>query len=49
MDERTFLEVTAAVIYKIQNKIPMTTAKEEFLEDVIQDWAEIWGYETLTN
>lgn len=44
MDERTFIEVAAAVIFKIQNKIPMTTAKEEMMEDFISDWSEVFGF-----
>lgn len=45
MDERTFIEVAAAVIFKIQNKIPMTTAKEELMEDFIEDWSEAFGFD----
>lgn len=45
MDERTFIEVAAAVIFKIQNNIPMTTAKEEMMEDFIKDWAECFGFD----
>lgn len=45
-DKRTFTEVFAVVIYKIGHNLPMTTAKEEMMEDFIKDWAEVFGYET---
>lgn len=45
MDERTFIEVAAAVIFKIQNKIPMMTAKEEMMEDFLEDWSEAFGFD----
>jgi hypothetical protein len=43
----TFTETLAIVKYKIENKIPMTTAKEELVEDFINEWAEIFGYNTI--
>lgn len=45
--EQTFLETFAVVKEKIDAGIPMLTAKEEFIDSVIQDWAELWGYETV--
>lgn len=44
--DQTFLETFAVVKGKIINGIPMMTAKEEFVEDVIRDWAELFGWET---
>lgn len=46
-DNRTFTEIFAVVKYKIEHNIPMMTAKEEWCEDIIKDWAEIFGYETI--
>ena len=46
-DKRTFTEIFAVVKYKIEHNLPMMTAKEELMEDFINDWAEIFGYETL--
>ena len=42
---QTFTETLAVVKYKIENKLPMTTAKEELMEDFIEEWTEIFGYE----
>lgn len=47
MDERSFTEIFAVVKYKIQNNLPMTTAKEELMEDFIKKWAEDFGYKTV--
>ena len=46
-DTRTFTEVFAAVKYKIINKLPMSTAKEELMENFIKDWVDVFEYETL--
>ena len=46
-DTRTFTEVFAAVRYKIQNDLPMTTAKEELMENLIKEWVDAFGYEAL--
>lgn len=43
----TFGDVFAIVKGKMANKLPMTTAKEEMMEDFINDWAELFGYESL--
>lgn len=45
-DNRTFTEVFAAVKYKITNNIPMMTAKEELMQDFIEEWAENFGFES---
>lgn len=45
-DKRSFTEVFAVVKYKIEHNLPMTTAKEELMNDFIEDWSEIYGYET---
>lgn len=45
--QQTFLETFAVVKEKIDAGIPMLTAKEEFIESIIQEWAELWGYETV--
>ena len=46
-DTRQFTEVFAAVIYKIKNKLPMLTAREELMENFIKDWVDAFGYEAL--
>lgn len=46
-DTRTFTKVFAAVKYKIQNKLPMLTAREELMENFIKDWVDAFGFETL--
>lgn len=46
-DTRSFYEVFVAVKYKILNKIPMSTAKEEMMEDFINDWSELFGFESV--
>lgn len=46
-DTRTFEEVLAAVKYDIVNKYPIITAKEEFVEDVINDAVELFGYDFI--
>lgn len=45
-DNRTFTEIFAAVKYKIEHNIPMMTAKEELMEDFIEEWSENFGYAT---
>lgn len=42
-DKRTFTEIFAVVKYKIEHNIPMSTAKEELMEDFINDWIENFG------
>ena len=46
-DTRTFTEVFAAVKYKVLNKLPMLTAREELMENFIKDWVDAFEYETL--
>lgn len=46
-DTRDFDEVFAAVKYKILNKIPMATAKEKFVEDIIKDAVGSFGYDFI--
>ena len=46
-DTRDFDEVFAAVKYKILNKIPMSTAKEKFVEDIIKDAVDSFGYDFI--
>ena len=43
----TFGDVFAIVKGKMANKLPMMTAKEEMMEDFINDWAELFGYDSL--
>ena len=47
VDTRTFTEVFAAVVYKIKNNLPMTTAREELMENFVKDWTDAFGYEAL--
>jgi len=46
-DIRSFDEVLAAVKWKIHKKEPMMTAKEEFVEDIIQKGVELFGYDFI--
>ena len=46
-DTRDFDEVFAAVKYKVINKMPMMTAREKFVEDVIKDAVELFGYDFI--
>ena len=46
-DNRSFTEVFAAVKYKVLNKLPMLTAREELMENFIKDWVDAFDYETL--
>lgn len=46
-DTRTFTEIFSVVRYKMQNYLPMTTAREELMENFIKDWADAFGYESL--
>lgn len=45
--EQTFLETFAVVKGKMANGIPMTTAKEELMEDFIKDWVDLFGFDTI--
>lgn len=44
-DKRSFDEVFVAVKYKILNKIPMLTAKEKLVEQMIMDAVDAFGYD----
>ena len=44
---QTFSETFAVVKGKIASGIPMLTAKEELMERFLQDWAEIFGADTI--
>ena len=46
-DTRSFTEVFAAVKYKITNNLPMTTAKEELMENFVKEWVDAFGYEAM--
>lgn len=43
-DTRSFDEVFVAVKYKIINKMPMLTAKEKLIEQMIMDAVDAFGY-----
>lgn len=43
-DTRDFDEVLVAVKYKILNKMPMLTAKENLVEQMIMDAVDAFGY-----
>ena len=43
-DTRSFDEVFVAVKYKILNKMPMLTAKEKLVEQIIMDAVDAFGY-----
>lgn len=42
-ENMNFEEILAIVRYKIANKIPMTTAREEVMEEFLQDWSDLFG------
>lgn len=46
-DTRSFDEVFVAVKYKIINKIPMSTAKEKLIEQMIMDAVDAFGYDFI--
>ena len=46
-DTRDFDEVLVAVKYKILNKIPMLTAKEKLVEQMIMDAVDAFGYDFI--
>ena len=46
-DIRDFDEVFAAVKYKIINKLPISTDKEEFVERIIMDAVDAFGYDFI--
>ena len=46
-DTRQLTEVFAAVKYKVLNKMPMSTAKEKFVERMIMDAVELFGYDFI--
>jgi hypothetical protein len=46
-DARTFIEVLLAVIRKMREGLPMMTAKEELMEDFLEQWVDIYGDETV--
>lgn len=43
-DTRSFDEVFVAVKYKILNKMPMLTAKEKLVEQIIMNAVDVFGY-----
>lgn len=43
--ESTIDDVIAIVKFKIANNVPMLTAKEEFVEDLLKDAVDTFGYE----
>lgn len=44
--EQTFTETFAVVKGRMANNMPMSTAKEELMEDFIKEWSELFGWET---
>ena len=44
-DTRSFDEVFVAVKYKIRNKMPMLTAKEKLVEQMIMDAVDAFSYD----
>ena len=46
-DTRQLTDVLAAVKYKIINKIPMSTEKEKFVERMIMDAVDAFGYDFI--
>lgn len=42
-DTRTFTEIFAVVKYKLEHRLPMMGAKEEWFDDIITDAAELFG------
>lgn len=46
-DIRQLTDVLAAVKYKILNKVPMSTSKEKFVEQMIMDAVDAFGYDFI--
>ena len=46
-DTRQLTDVLAVVKYKITNKLPMMTAREKFVEQMIKDAVELFGYDFI--
>ena len=44
--QQTLTGAIAVVIGKRANKMPLMTAKEEMADDFIEEWSELFGYET---
>lgn len=42
-----FEEILAIVKYKIANKIPMTTAREELMEEFLMTWCDAFGTDSV--
>jgi hypothetical protein len=42
-----FEEILAIVKYKIANKIPMTTAREELMEEFLMTWCDTFGTDSV--
>ncbi len=45
--DTTFTEAFAIVRHKMLNNIPLTTAKQELMDDFIKEWTELFGYDSL--
>lgn len=45
--EMSFTDVFAIVKGKMVNKLPMTTAKEELMKELIEEWVGHFGYDSL--
>lgn len=46
-DPRTFEEVFGAVRYKKFHHEELSTDKEKLMDDLIKEWAETFGYESV--
>lgn len=45
--QSTFLEVFVAVVNKMRAGVPVMGAKEEMMEDFIEDWCDAFDEETV--
>ena len=46
-DTLGFKEVFDTVVERMQRGEEMTTAKQEMMEDFIEDWSEVFGYDSI--
>ena len=45
--EMSFIEVFTVTKYKMKNKQPIETAKQEMMKNFIEEWCDTFGFESL--
>ena len=43
----SFIEVFTVTKYKMKNKQPIETAKQEMMKNFIEEWCDTFGFESL--